>query len=101
MSLVESKYKNPDKYIERLKQEVERSWEYQESTWGNYKREKGAFWFTYEDDVVKKVLLDVDDANQSRIGQAVKLEGTIIGYERNGERYSVTMELKDVRLIND
>lgn len=99
---VRSKYKNPDKYIERLKVEVERVWDYYESSGEDFQKERGVHWFNYENGVTKTVALKAKDASESRIDQTVKLNGKIIGYERTESGlYTVTMEIKEVRLKED
>lgn len=99
---VRSKYKNPDKYVERLKDEAKRAWEYSDSSNEDFWKERGVHWFNYESGVTKTVSLQAKDASESRIDQTVRLEGKIIGYERTESgRYTVTMEIKEVRLKED
>ncbi len=102
MNLVKSKYKNPDKYIKRLKDDVERQSAFSNDWYEECRAVRGYHWFRYSSNITKNVVLDVSDASKSRIGQTVKIKGKVIGYKKDGrDNYVVTMELKEVRLIDD
>ena len=89
---VESKYKNPDRYIEKLKNE--KMWaERRADNWrDDYREARGAVWFDYEEDVSLDVTLTTEQARQFRIKDEVIIRGTINKMEAGCSQITVTFD---------
>ena len=99
MNTVKSKYKNPDKHIERLKERIEQGQRFVREWRDEFYNQQGSFWFDYEEGTKKTVSLNLTDASKSRIGQFVNLKGEIVAYEKTKDgSYTVTMTLTRVML---
>lgn len=102
MNTVESKYRNPDKYIKELKRQLQRSRSSRDVVRRDLVRERGNPWFGWEDGVIKSVELSSSEASRASLGQGILITGSIVGYKRtqsDPREESVEIELKRVNLI--
>lgn len=98
MREVKSKYKNPDKYIERLK--ADRDYERNtKNQWReDYYAERGRHWFNYGSGVTVGVLL-MNGLNNAQLAQEVVLKGRIAGYKLRADgSHDITFAINSVRL---
>uniref|UniRef100_A0A6H1ZRI4 Uncharacterized protein n=1 Tax=viral metagenome TaxID=1070528 RepID=A0A6H1ZRI4_9ZZZZ len=93
------KYKNAEKYIKRLKNEIERINGRHNDLRKWWYATRGLFWFDYKDVVEQKAVLSTEDARKFHVEDEVIVHGKIIKFERgdNG-KYVVTFTLKTVRV---
>ena len=99
MPTVKSKYKNPDKYIERLKASLEIERDLKRQWRDDFYAEKGRPWFTYESDTTISVDLSKDSLDGARLAQEVLLRGRITGYKlQPSGRHDITFTVDSVRL---
>lgn len=91
------KYKNPEKYIKRLKGEIKRKDELCSCLRKDWYAALGLAWFTYKDVVEQSVVLSPEDARKFHIEDEVVVRGKIIKFKPsdNGQ-YVVTFTLKQV-----
>lgn len=95
---VESKYKNPDKYIDVLKKQQAEAWRSRAAMFEEMIKERGLHWFKYRDGVTKGVYPDDrEDARKCRIDDHVVIHGRVKSIELNNIQFS----LGEVRLIDD
>lgn len=104
MYTVKSKYKNPDKFLAKLRvqldsfAELHRDWSF------TFNRLRGNYWFTWENGATHSVLFKCgdDSAKKAFLGQKVKIEGRIVKYcrEDDGEE-TVHISLGRVSLLSD
>ena len=92
---VESKFKNPDKYIDVLKKQNEEAWENSRATFKELLLVQGKHWFNYK----KGKTLganpgDLETARQCRIGDSVIMHGEVISIKRD----DIHFELSEVRI---
>ena len=97
---VESKYKNPDKFIKNLREKLERVLDFQKVLW----KRIGKHWFTYQDGVTLNVVFKEEElfnVQKCRIEQEVKLSAKIISIKKNDiGKYVVNYEIKGVNLVD-
>lgn len=110
MNTVKSKYKNPDKYVERLKDEISR----QNSSlnyWKNEHRARmdeiknlkddafGEYWFTYSDpgaELTVNLISHEDMLDRINLGQEVICFGSIESFKRGYDKNSAKFLIKKV-----
>lgn len=95
---VNSKYQNPDKYIEKLKDEIKNlNWRIKEKN-----RLLGRYLFTYEDGALKGVLLD-DPREYPELlpGTRVIFKGKVVGVTRTQEDCDIKFELNDCKIVEE
>ena len=103
MPVVKSKYKNPDKYIEKLKAECKEAWEQARLYERDKVRIQGDFWFSYKDGIRKSVYLKTDgELKGAQLNQPVVILGRIVGYKKIEEGgHFIDISLKNVSLKQD
>ncbi|MCK5018378.1 MAG: hypothetical protein KAS32_15070 [Candidatus Peribacteraceae bacterium] len=77
MYKVESKYKNPDKHIEHLKNRVFQEHTFAEHNWLRYINVQGERLFEYSDNQFETVTLADRDLGDLKVRQKVALHGTV------------------------
>ncbi len=99
MLTVKSKYKNPDKYIERLREEYRASLETTRYYSDECKRLQGRDWFSYQDGVTKEVTHTTKELMGAKLNQPIIILGRIVGYTREGiDKHRITISIKNVAL---
>ena len=99
MPQVKSKYKNPDKYIERLKDDIKYAGGSSRYHQNEADRLRGTSWFSYSDGISTSVVLGEEGLMGARLNQPVVLLGRIIGYKKKGrDTHTVEISLKNVAL---
>jgi len=102
---VKSKYKNPDKYIEKLKIQLERNKVFIKLQSNRLSKARGSHWFTYEDGVTTDISLTTEDLRDAKLNQEVIIQGRISGYEHyeheSPDKHIVTLKLGRVALKED
>ena len=101
MNLVESKYKNPDKYIERLKENVKQEQAFKESLRKELITERGEDWYSWTEGVFIDQKLQPSFARASHVEQEVIFQGKIVGYRKEKDIYIATIELNKTRLLKE
>lgn len=101
MHSVKSKYKNPDQYIKRLKEDLS----FERGTVlllrQDMHRERGTHWFTWFKDAENTVVLDGSYTIKARLHQQVIITGYISGYRRTPEcKETVDIALTSTKLID-
>ena len=103
---VESKYKNPDKYIEVLKNTVQ--WKDEcmrlRDKWREEDAKKlGNHWFTYEDGVTIDVTnFDREEIKQVSCGDKVRINGEVTSINKDSDgSFGLVLSLGEVMLIDD
>ena len=95
---VESKYKNPDKYIDVLKKQQAEAWRSRAFFFEKLEKERGRYWFKYRKGATRAVALnDRESARKCRIDDHVVIHGRVKSIELNNIQFS----LGEVRLIDD
>jgi len=95
---VESKYKNPDKYIDVLKNQQAEAWRSRAAMFEEMISERGRHWYRYKDGVTQGVAPnDRESARKCRIDDHVVIHGRVKSIELNNIQFS----LGEVRLIDD
>lgn len=101
MMLVKSKYKNPDKFIEQLKEKIKWANDSSDLWAKDFHREKGKYWFAYAPGVTLAVSTSIDKIQQATIGQRVRFDGEVISLKKNVDKYEAVFEIHEVRLLED
>ena len=99
MPQVKSKYKNPDKYIEKLKSDLYWSKRTNNRLCVDAVRERGNFWVNF--DSLHEINIRVTTANldSARLNHSILLYGTIIGYRKNGDdKHDITLGINKIHL---
>jgi len=92
------KYKNAEKYIKRLKNEIERGNELKNVLRKRWYNAHGLFWFNYKDGVETSIVLSPEEARKFHLEDEVIVRGKIIRFEQSLDgKYIVTFTLKEVR----
>ena len=100
MKTVQSKYTNPDKYIQVLKNRIEQMEKWRRKDNEIMQRERGQRWFTYKEGTYEGALnLSLSQINKVRIGQRVKLCAEVVKMQKNGSGYEAIFDLGEVRII--
>lgn len=73
MNKVESKYKNPDEYIRRLKAQVDEAW----ACAGRSHEEMGCLVFEYDEESVLSINTDDSQLGVFRVGDMVVIRATV------------------------
>ena len=101
---VKSKYKNPDKYIRELKNEVETAWEVSREHYSLYEEEFGKNVFNYAENSFLKFYLISRMFGDLKVRQRISIIGTVeevsesIACYKNGEnRSDIKLRLIEVR----
>jgi len=96
---VKSKYKNPDKYIDKLKIELKRNKVFIELQSNRLSEARGSYWFGYDEDVSARAVLSTESLKGAKLNQEVMVSGRISGYEReSSDKHIVTLKLNRVAL---
>lgn len=91
------KLKNPEKYIERLKREVQEWKGISDANFESCRRAEGKYWFTYSKGVTKSVSLSsLSLAREVRLNSEVIIRGRVVEIKQGAEKPEVTFELRDV-----
>ncbi len=99
---VKSKYKNPDKYVESLKDEIDWRKTMSKNDFDTMQKLAGIRWFICGDEVSDiAAVLDRSVIQKAYIGQPLIMRGEIVRMEKKQNRYIATMSVKEVRLGNE
>ena len=74
---VESKYKNPDKFIEQLKKEAKRAWQIASENFNLFDKERGKKLFSYADNTFYEFNITGRNFGDLKVRQKVKLIGIV------------------------
>jgi len=97
---VVSKFKNPDKFIKKLRDQLKWALESVEYFKGEASRLRGKRWFTYTEETTKNAVLSLNniERHKPRLNQEVVMVGRIVGYKQDGDDHVVTMSITRVAL---
>ena len=102
---VESKYKDPDKYIERLKEQVVRAWEHSGGNWDLYQSARGKPAITWSKGTKQSMHPNNSPIEFGlRLGQKIAMIGKITKiheqYDSNGKPDNdLEYELQETRIL--
>ena len=102
MYTAKSRCKDPDRYIDRLKEEAIEAWARVRSLRDALAEAQGRRWFGYGEGNKLAVTFKHQGpqiAQQAHIGQKIILHGEIIELKKEGNKFSAEMALGEVRLI--
>ena len=99
MPLVKSKYKNPDKHIESLKEKLGFKQCSVDILKERVARARGRHWFSCADGSNKEVVHTTYELMGAKLNQPIVILGYIVGYKKEGpDKHRVTISLKNVAM---